>query len=107
MVEKGSVLFLFLRQTGHQFQALFRTGVNTAAAEDAAELLKTPLLGGTGDFDGVGRAFAGTHAAEDALLIFNDQFAPLPGEGLPFDRRVVAGHGTFDEIAENIFEYGK
>ena len=98
---------LFLRQTGDEFQALLRTGLHAAAAEDAAELLKAPHLGIAGDFDGVGGTLADTHAAEDTLILFDDQFAPFKGERFTFDCGVVPGHRTLDKVADNIFENGK
>jgi hypothetical protein len=106
-LKKGRVLLLFLRQTGEQFQTLLRAGLHTASAENAPELLKVPLLGLPGHFESVGRTFFGTHAAEDTFVFFNDQFAPLPGEWGTLDCRIVPGHRTLDQIAQNIFEYGK
>lgn len=105
--EKNLLLFCFFGEPGKQFQTFFRTGLNTAAAENTAELFKVPLFGLACDFDGVGRAFADTHSTEDTLLRFNDKFSPLTGERFTLDGRIIPGGRTFDQISENIFEYGK
>lgn len=105
---KESLLYLlFLCETGKKGKTLFGTGLRTAAAEDTAELFKIPLLGLPGHFDGIGRTLSGTHSAEDALILFNDQFAPFSGEGFTLDCGIVSGHRSFDQIADDIFEYGK
>ena len=101
------MFFFRFSQPGQQFQAFFRTAVHTGSAEDAAELFKTPLFGIAADRDRIGRTLFGTEAAEDTFVFFDDKFSSFAGEGVTLLKGVVPGNGTFDQIAENIFEYGK
>ena len=102
------LLFFFcFCQPGQQFQAFFRTALNTGSTEDAAEFFKPPLFGVAADLYGVGRTLLGTESAENTLVFFDDKFSSFAGEGFTLLKGVVTGDGTFDQIAENIFEYGK
>lgn len=106
-MKKKSLFSGLFCQTGEKREAFLRTGIDTAAAEDAAELFKVPLFGLAGHFDGVRGTLFRAETAEDALILFDDEFSPFAGERGTFDCRVVPGHRTIDQIAENIFEYGK
>ena len=97
-------LFFLFRKTWEKFQALFGTSVHTSSAEDAAKSFKLPLFGVAADLNSVGRTLFGTKTAKDALIFFDDQLSPFTGERLTLLKRVVPGGGTFDQIAENIFE---
>ena len=102
------LLFFFcFCQPGQQFQTFFRTAVHTTSAEDAAEFFKPPLFGIAAYLNGIGRTLFGTEAAEDTFVFFDDKFSSFAGERFTLLKGVVTGDGTFDQIAENIFEYGK
>ena len=105
--KKELFLFFLFRQAGEELQTFFGAGFHAGAAENAAESFKLPLLGIAADLKGVGGAFSGAKAAENALVLFDDQFPSFDGKGFTLLKGVVPRGGTFDQIAENIFEYGK
>jgi hypothetical protein len=103
-----NLLFFFrFLKAGFHLKAFFGAALNTAPAEDTAELFKAPLFGGAADRDRIGRTFFCTQTAIDTLFRINDQFPPFAGKGRTLFKRIVAGDRAFDQIAQNIFEYGK